>query len=65
MKSVVLFEGALASLACHSAESSSKIKMTMQLGWKTEVLGEKPVPCLFVHHKFHMEWPGIEHGPLW
>jgi hypothetical protein len=20
--------------------------------------------CHFLHHKFHMDWPGIEHGPL-
>jgi hypothetical protein len=29
---------------------------------KTEELGEKPVPVP-VHHKSHMDWPGIEPGP--
>jgi hypothetical protein len=27
----------------------------MILTGETEVLGEKPVPCHFVHHKFHMD----------
>ena len=31
---------------------------------KTEVLGGKPLTTVpLVHHKFHADWPGIEHGP--
>jgi hypothetical protein len=38
----------------------------MRIGRGIEVLGESPPRCLFVHHKSHMNWPGIEPGPrLW
>jgi hypothetical protein len=30
---------------------------------KPEVVGEKPAPVHLVHHKSHMDWRGIEHGP--
>jgi hypothetical protein len=30
---------------------------------KTKVLGDNLPQYLFVHHKFHLTWPGIETGP--
>jgi hypothetical protein len=30
---------------------------------KTEVLGENVSQCQSVHHKSHMDWPGIEPEP--
>jgi hypothetical protein len=40
-----------------------------EYAWKTgensEVLGDKILShCHFVHHKSHMDWPGIERGHL-
>jgi hypothetical protein len=32
------------------------------LSGETEVLGENPLPCHYVHHKSHMTWPGIVRG---
>jgi hypothetical protein len=39
--------------------------MCMEHWWKcndreTEILEEKPLPVIFHHHKFNMDWPGIE-----
>jgi hypothetical protein len=31
-----------------------------ELTGETEILGENPSQSLFVHHKSHMIWPGIE-----
>jgi hypothetical protein len=37
-----------------------------ELTGETEVLGENMPQRHFVHHKFHMTWPGLEPGPpLW
>jgi hypothetical protein len=37
-----------------------------ELAGETEVLGENLPQCNFVHHKYHMTWPGLEPGPpLW
>jgi hypothetical protein len=37
-----------------------------ELAGETEVLGENPTQCYFVHHKFYMSLPGLEVGrPLW
>jgi hypothetical protein len=33
-----------------------------QLVGEAEILGENLLRCLFVHHKSHMTWPGIEPG---
>jgi len=30
-----------------------------------EITGKEPVPWHFVHHKFHMHWPGIEPETPW
>jgi hypothetical protein len=30
---------------------------------KTEYSGKTMSQCYFVHHKSHMDWPGIEPGP--
>jgi hypothetical protein len=34
-----------------------------ELAGETKVLGENLLQLHFVHHKFHMTWPGIEPGP--
>jgi hypothetical protein len=34
-----------------------------ELTGETEELGENLLQCYFVHHKFHMTWPGLEPGP--
>jgi len=31
---------------------------------KIEVLGDEICPSGTLHHKSHMDWPGIEHGPF-
>jgi hypothetical protein len=36
----------------------------MRIGGETEILGENPHCCYFVHPKSHMTWPEIEPGPL-
>jgi hypothetical protein len=33
-------------------------------GRETEVPGENLPQCLFVHRKFRITGPGLEHGPL-
>jgi hypothetical protein len=35
----------------------------MRTGRGTEVFGENLLQFYFIHHKSHMSWPGIEHGP--
>jgi hypothetical protein len=36
----------------------------MRIGrWETEILGETLLQCHYVHHKSHINWPGIEPGP--
>jgi hypothetical protein len=40
----------------------------MRIGRENRSNGRKhvPVPLCFVHHKPHMNWPGLEPGqPLW
>jgi hypothetical protein len=34
-----------------------------ELVGETEVLGENLIQRHFVHHKSHMNWPGLEHVP--
>jgi hypothetical protein len=36
----------------------------MVLTAETEVLGEKSVPCHFVHPKSHKYWPGTQPGDV-
>jgi hypothetical protein len=36
-----------------------------ELPRETEVLGKNPPKFHFVHHKFHMTWPGAESRPYW
>jgi hypothetical protein len=35
----------------------------MKIGGETAVLGENLPQCHFVHHKYHMTWPGLKPGP--
>jgi len=42
-------------------QTSALDRAVTGIGTKTEVLGEKNLPnCHFMHHKFHIDWPGIE-----
>jgi hypothetical protein len=36
-----------------------------EVAGETEVVGETLSQYYFVHHKFHMTWPGLEPGPPW
>jgi hypothetical protein len=38
-------------------------KLVERLAVDPEVLGENFPECLFVHHKSHMTWTGLEAGP--
>jgi hypothetical protein len=39
------------------------MNVQQRLSRKTEVGGEKFPQCRFVHHKYHITWHGLEHGP--
>jgi hypothetical protein len=44
------------------------VKQSVEWEWtgETEVLGENLSQWHFIHHKFHMTWPGLElKSPMW
>jgi len=56
-----------AVLCCHFILSEADEQMSMEhwrnyLQGKSDMLRENLSKCPFVHHKFHIEWPGIEPG---
>jgi hypothetical protein len=61
-------ESVPASPACPYDNSSIKMKMIMDRWWNdtgrgTHTYSEKiVVDCHFVHHKSHVDWPGLEPG---
>jgi hypothetical protein len=63
---MLLFNGAV-SIDTNSVDDRVIINVEQSVEWEltgaTEELVEKLPHCHFVHHKCHMIWPGIEHGP--
>jgi len=66
---VVLLEVSQASSVFHIDNSSVKVKVSFGHSWddtdrrKPRYEEKNLSQCLFVYHKSHMEWPGLEPGP--
>jgi hypothetical protein len=71
LPSFILLSTCLRCLQYHMASVADLRNIRIKNGWnesdrvKPKSLERKQSQCHYTHHKYHMDWRGIELRPLW